>query len=224
MESLPQPDGSEQANPRSQVSKTAADHQYPPQVFVNKVVMDKGCPYDATARWIAVVIAARMDAQGIAFMSSDDIADRTGFNERTIQIRGRVLWDGPRPLFKRTFPGETKGIAHRCPRFELIRFPRGFAAARERKREERRGVVAAILSLPGSKSTPATETAREELARARLEVQQHELRGERPPEILSRRVQKLEAAALRLVGGSRNDPRKGGHRESDGREGDLRSP
>jgi hypothetical protein len=76
-----------------------------------------------------------MDRSGICFMGLKDIAERAGISERSVR-NARNLWEGPHPVFARSMPGETKGHLHSSYRYELVRRPAAFAAARDKIRHE----------------------------------------------------------------------------------------
>lgn len=88
---------------------------------------------------VLVVIAGRMDREGVAFLGRKLLARDAACTEDTIKTVLRKLRRKQReedPLVLLSLPGETKGIRHLCYRFTLVRNPVAYAEGRTRKRAE----------------------------------------------------------------------------------------
>jgi len=111
-----------------------------PLIYAAKRLREADLPRKARGPLVGIVhvIADAMDGEtGTCFLSRATIAERSGQSKDTVRrYLPLVLQDGVLPLFVRSFPGETRGYRHRCPRFTLIRSPLVFAASREQLRKQ----------------------------------------------------------------------------------------
>ena len=121
----------------------------PADMYVRKLVLREKSPYSSTQRLVCLAIADRMSRDDqdkwVAFMGLPDLAKRTGYSVKTISRSIDALKNSPEPLFRIYLGGVTRGIAHSCYGFELVRNPKAFAEARDRTRTERAATADAIL-------------------------------------------------------------------------------
>lgn len=115
----------------------------PAVLHVLKRVTDPGVPLSTQARLLALVLADIVDSKtGVGFAHQKTLAARLGVSVRTVQRCWDKL-DGI--LFRRSFPGETRGHKHKSARYTVIRsdeepevFNRRFNRSRfENQREPR---------------------------------------------------------------------------------------
>jgi len=190
----------------------------PPAIYVLKRVTAPNhdfpdhAPWSPTARTIAMVIADAIDSDApegeVCFLSEKRIAQRSGCSRASVIRHLPQLIDGDSLLFKQTFPGETKGHAHKCARFELIRNPVAFTKARDRARKVKQARAKAVLGVPGAAPLSREDAeAREAFVVSKLELQKRrrEFGGDLDDAEYNRLLAELEKPILRKVGGK--DPR-----------------
>jgi hypothetical protein len=103
-------------------------------------------PYATTERLVVLVIVRAMAFDDIAqafncFLSYPTIARWAGVSLASVKRALHKHIDGPAPLVVRSKPGHTRGYAHACNRFTLVRAPQALARARDLARARRRQEV-----------------------------------------------------------------------------------
>ena len=96
-------------------------------------------PYSAAERLVVLVIVRAVGADESTgdfncFLTYATIARRAGLSVASVKRGLYRHCDGPAPLVCRSTPGATRGHAHACYRFTLVRHPENFAAARDAAR------------------------------------------------------------------------------------------
>jgi len=94
----------------------------PANLYVQRYVTAKGCPYSSSTRLVALAIASFMIGHDDCFPGVARVAARCNLSPRTVQRSMKVLLSGPTPLFKRSAPGGiTRGHRHSTCKVELVR-------------------------------------------------------------------------------------------------------
>jgi hypothetical protein len=148
-------------------------------------------PYSATERLVVLVIVRAMsfDASTHAFncfLSYPTIARWAGVSLASVKRALQKHSDGPAPLVVRSRPGHTRGYAHACYRFTLVRVPEALAKARDVARARRRHEVEGELR----------DLQPDRIA---LQRQRHDFGGTLTDEEYTRRLEALERAARRKL-------------------------
>jgi hypothetical protein len=121
-----------------------ANRPWSPVAFVlDRLFPKRGrAPYAATERLVILVVVRAMsfDASTQAFncfLSYPTIARWAGVSLASVKRALQKHSDGPAPLLVRSKPGHTRGYAHACNRFTLVRAPEALAGARDAARARR---------------------------------------------------------------------------------------
>ncbi len=133
-------------------AQRSADRKWSPVAFaLDRLFPKRGqAPYATAERAVVLVIVRAMsfDASANAFncfLSYPTIARWSGVSLASVKRALQKHGDGPAPLIIRSKPGHTRGYAHACYRFTLVRDPERLAIARDATRVARQEQIARAL-------------------------------------------------------------------------------
>ena len=174
-------------------SLRSADPKWSPVAFaLDRLFPKRGhAPYGATERLVVVVIVRAMAFDESAeafncFLSYPTVARWAGVSLASVKRALQKHLDGPAPLLVRSKPGQTRGHAHACYRFTLVRAPEALANARDVARARRRDEVQGELR----------DLQPERIA---LQRQRHDFGGTLTNEEYAQKLDDLERAVRRKM-------------------------
>ena len=126
------------------------------------------CRLTPSQRLIALTLGFMLNRETRSWVvRASTIAERTGLSVATVKRGLSVLTDGPSPMFSRARTKRTDPEGRRllgAYRYTLVENVERFTARRDRSREEKRGILAAVRGERGSVPTQELPAWAQELA------------------------------------------------------------